>query len=402
MQLKRLCLLFSLALFAPRVAQAQSSFDATTTVFHESGGPLNTTVINPKVGARAQVVDALQLQASWEADVVSGASVAIVDGPGSEVDAISSATTYNDFRQVIRGGFGLSSDTARLDASYSHGFEADYKSHTLGVRAKAELFDRNTVLELALTRSWDEVCDLLQPGAEKPVERQKLPTSEGCFARGKGRTSRDLSIHGLQGTWTQAWTPIFNTQVLLSAQLLHGFQSNPYRSVWLGRRAAQEHHPENRGRYALGLSGRLYLRPFGGALQTSLRGYRDTWDIASMTAELAYERHLGAYFRLRVRGRLYRQTAAAFYSDDYALSPAGQYFTGDRELSRMGSWLVGGRLDFLPRGDRSDPLLGFIEDLKIVLKADFIRYQFPDFHYGSAQIPNIQALFGTLGAEALF
>lgn len=402
MQLRLLWALCALTFCAPQRAFAQSSFEATTTVFHESGGPLNTTVLNPKVAARAQVIDAVQIQAGWEADVVTGASVAVVDGPGGEVDAISSATTYNDFRQVIRGSVGISGDNSRIDASYSHGFERDYLSHTLGVRAKAELFERNTVLEIALNRSWDEVCDLLQPGAEKPVERQRLPTSEGCFERGKGRTARSLAVYGLQGTWTQAWTPIFNTQVLLSAQLLNGFQSNPYRSVWLGRRAAQEHHPENRGRYALGLSGRLWLRPIGGALQASLRGYRDTWDVASLTAELAYERSLGAYFRLRVRGRHYRQTGAAFYSDDYALSPAGQYFTGDRELSRMSSWLAGGRLDFLPRGERSEALLGFIDELRVVLKADFLRYQFPDFHYGLAEVPNTRALFGTLGVETLF
>lgn len=394
-------LLFALLLW-PTYASAQSSFDATTTVFHESGGPLNTTVLNPKVAARAQVIEALSVQAGWEADVVTGASVAVVDGPVSEVDAISSATTYNDFRQVIRGGLGLSSDNARIDASYSHGFERDYRSHTLAVRARTELFDRNTVLEIALQRSWDEVCDLLQPDAEKPVERQRLPNAQGCFEPGKGRAIHTLALHGLQGTWTQAWTPIFNTQLLLSAQLINGFQSNPYRMVWLGRRAAQEHHPENRGRYAVGLNTRIWMRPLGGALQTSIRGYRDTWDVLSLTAEVAFERSLGAYFRMRLRGRHYRQTGAAFYSDDYALSPVGQYFTGDRELSRMSSWLAGGRLDFLPTGDREAKALGFIENVRIVLKADVLMYQFPDFHYGTADVPNTRAIFGTLGVETVF
>jgi hypothetical protein len=382
---------------------AQSSFDATTTVFHESGGPLNTTVINPSVAARAQVIDALSVQAGWEADVVSGASVAVVDAPGgSEVDAVTSATTLKDFRQVAKGGVGFAGDVARLDATYAYGWESDYRSQTLGIRAKAELFERNTVLEINYSRSWDEVCDLLQPEAEKAVERQRLPTSTGCFERGHGRLARPIDTHGLAGGWTQAWTPIFNTQVLLTAQLLNGFQSNPYRAVWLGRRAAQEHHPENRARYAVGLGGRLWLRPIGGALQFSARAYRDTWDIKSVTAELAYERGLGQYFRLRARGRYYRQTAAAFYSDDYALSPAGQYFTGDRELSAMSSWLAGGRVEFSPTGGQDQPMLGFIESLRIVLKADLLLYQFPDFHYGLAEVPNTRAIFGTLGVESIF
>lgn len=383
--------------------QGQSSFDATTTIFRESGGPLNMTVINPAVAARAQVVEAFSLQAGWEADVVSGASVAVVDSPGgSEVDAITSATTLNDFRQVVRGGAGLRGDVTRLDAFYSYGWESDYRSQSLAVRAQAELFERNTILELTYNRGWDQACDLLQPEAEKAVERQRLPTSEGCFEKGKGRATRELSLHGLQGGWTQAWTPIFNTQVLASTQLLHGFQSNPYRAVWLGRRAAQEHHPDDRARYAVGLGGRLWLRPIGGALQFMARVYRDTWDVKSVSAELAYERNLGVYFRLRARGRYYRQTGAAFYSDDYALDPAGQYFTGDRELSGMSSWLAGGRLEFLPTGDRVEPLLGFIDSLRVVLKADFLRYDFPDFHYGLADVPNDTALFGTLGIESIF
>jgi hypothetical protein len=384
-------------------ATAQSGFDATTTVFSESGGPLNTTIINPAVGAKAQVIDALSLTAGWEADVVSGASVAVVDAPGGdEVDAITSATTLHDFRQVIRGGAGLAGEFARLDASYSYGFESDYRSQTVNVRAQAELFERNTSLELVYSRGWDETCDLSQPEAEKAVERQRMPTSQGCFERGKGRVARPLALHSLQGSWTQAWTPIFNTQALLSAQLVHGFQSNPYRAVWLGRSAAQEHHPDDRARFAAGLGARIWLRPVGGALQFAGRVYRDTWDLQAVSAELGYERALGALFRLRLRGRYYRQTGAAFYSDDYELNPVGQYFTGDRELSAMSSWLVGGRVEFLPTGGDDGRMLGFIEQIRVVLKADALLYDFPDFHYGAASVPNTRAIFGTLGLETSF
>jgi hypothetical protein len=384
-------------------ALAQSSFDATTTAFYEAGGPLNTTVINPNVAAKAQVVDALSVRAGWEADVVSGASVAVVDAPtGGTVDAITSATRYQDFRQVVRGGVGLRGDVTKLEASYGYGWEKDYRSNTLNVLAQAELFERNTTLELSYTRGWDQVCDLLQPQAETAVERQRLPTSVGCFERGKGRTTRELSTEAFQAGWTQAWTPIFSTQAVASAQLLHGFQSNPYRGVWLGRSAAQEHHPDDRARFAVGLGARIWLRPIGGALQLMARAYRDTWDVRSVSAELGYERSLGSFFRFRVRGRYYRQGAAAFYSDDYALSPAGQFFTGDRELSSMASWLAGGRFEFLPTGSENGKVLGFLEQLRLVLKADALLYDFPDFHYGASLVPNTRAVFGTLSLETSF
>jgi hypothetical protein len=391
------------ALFCCSLASAQSSFDATTTVFYEKGGPLDMTVLNPAVKANAQIVEAFSLRAGWEADVVSGASVAIVDAPGgSSVDAVTSATTLEDFRQVARGGATLRSDVARLDIGYGYGFEKDYKSQSLALNAATDLFDRNTTLELGYSRGWDSVCDLSQPQAEKAVERQRMPSSAGCFKSGQGRIEQPLDLHMVQSAWTQAWTPVFNTQLVLSSQLLHGFQANPYRAIWLGRAAVQEHHPRDRARYAVGLGARIWLKPIGGALQLSARGYRDTWAVLAGSAELAYERGLGQLLRVRVRGRYYQQSAAAFFSDDYALDPQGQYFTGDRELSAMRSWLGGLQIALTPAPNEKGKVLRVLDSFRFLLKADYLTYNFMDFHYGAAAVPNRRAVFGTLGIDATF
>jgi hypothetical protein len=391
------------ALFCCSLASAQSSFDATTTVFYEKGGPLDMTVLNPAVKANAQIVEAFSLRAGWEADVVSGASVAIVDAPGgSSVDAVTSATTLEDFRQVARGGATLRSDVARLDVGYGYGFEKDYKSQSLALNAATDLFDRNTTLELGYSRGWDSVCDLSQPQAEKAVERQRMPSSAGCFKGGQGRVEQPLDLHMIQGAWTQAWTAIFNTQLVLSSQLLHGFQSNPYRGIWLGRAAVQEHHPRDRARYAVGVGARIWLKPIGGALQLSARGYRDTWAVLAGSAELAYERGLGQLLRVRVRGRYYQQSAAAFFSDDYALDPQGQYFTGDRELSAMRSWLGGLQIALTPAPSENGKVLRILDSFRFLLKADYLTYNFTNFHYGAAAVPNRRAVFGTLGIDATF
>lgn len=402
MQLIARCALLGAIVCCSRVS-AQSSFDATTTVFYEKGGPLNMTVLNPAVKANAQLVEALSLRAGWEADVVSGASVAIVDAPGgSSVDAVTSATTLDDFRQVARGGATLRGDAARFDVGYGYGFEKDYKSQSLTMSAATDLFDRNTTLELAYSRGWDSVCDLSQPQAERAVERQRMPSSAGCFERGQGRVEQSLDLHMVQGAWTQAWTPIFNTQLVLSGQLLHGFQANPYRAIWLGRAAVQEHHPRDRARYAVGLGARIWLKPIGGALQLFARGYRDTWAVLAGSAEVAYERGLGQLLRVRARGRFYQQSAAAFFSDDYGLDPQGQYFTGDRELSEMRSWLGGLQIALTPRPAASGKVLRVLDSFRFVLKADYLTYTFMNFHYGAAAVPNRRAVFGTLGLDATF
>ena len=406
MQLRVALLLCAPCMLWVSAAHAQSSVDVGSTFFYENGGSLNTTVINPVVRANAEIVEEFSLHAGWEADAVTSASVAVVDAPGGSnpdgLDAITSATQLKDFRQVPSGGFGLSSETARFSATYARGWEKDYRSHGLNVNASADLFDRNTTFALNYGRGWDEVCDLLQPQAQEAVERQRMPSSTGCFAKDKGRTSRDVNIHSFEGSWTQAWTPIFNTQLVLSTQLLNGFQSNPYRAVWLGRSAAQEHHPNVRARYAVGVSTRIWLRPIGGALQAQARLYRDTWNVSSATFELAYERSLGQLFRVRARGRYYQQTAAAFFSDDYERDPQGAYFTGDRELSGMSSWLAGLRLSFVAPTRDDGTVAGFLDSLELVAKGDLLLYDFPDFHYGNLPVPNDRAVFGTLAIEALF
>lgn len=390
-------LLCALCVLAPaRALRAQSTADVTGTYFYESGGPLHMKVFNPAVGASAGVGEHVSLQAGWEADVVTGASVAVVDAPG-DVDAITSATKLDDLRHVFRGGATVRGDTTRLAGSYAYGFERDYRSHSLALSAATELFDRNSTLEISYGRGWDSVCDLHQPNAEEAVERQRLPDSSGCFGKAADRTTHAIDLHSLQGAWSQAWTPIFNTQWSLSAQLISGFQSNPYRAVWLGRAAAQEHHPNERARYGTTVEARIWLRPIGGALQLAARLYRDTWDIASVSSEAAYERGLGGLFRVRVRGRYYHQGGAAFYSDDYGLNPRGQYFTGDRELSPMRSWLVGARFDFTP-----DVASSFLDTLRVVLKADLLRHDFDAFHYGAVAVPNRSSIFATLGVDATF
>jgi hypothetical protein len=171
--------------------------------------------------------------------------------------------------------------------------------------------------------------------------------------------------------------------------------------VWLGRSAAQENHPDNRFRYAASLNARLWIEPLHGALQASARVYRDNWDVRSVTAELAYEQSIDGAVRIRLRGRYYRQGAAAFYSDDYALMPRGQYFTGDRELADMESFMAGAQLIWtLTPG--TGGASGVLQSFRLVLKADYIHHEFPNFHYARASVPNNNSILATLGLEMVF
>ena len=55
---------------------------------------------------------------------------------------------------------------------------------------------------------------------------------------------------------------------------------------------------------------------------------------------------------LSLRGHYHIQSGASFYRDGHEYrdrGPAGQYWTGDRELSPMSNYLGGGRMAFLRR-----------------------------------------------------
>ena len=400
MQLVITLILLASLFFGLGVTHAQVSINTTTTAYHERGGGLQTTAITPSLNIQGDIKNIVRIQAGWEADIVSGASVAVVDAPGGDVDAITSATQWSDMRNTATGGIGVASDFARIDINYTYGHESDYRSHSFGIHASAELFDRNTVFDVSYGRGFDRVCNLHQPRAQEAVDRQRLPNSNGCFGA-EDRESLTLDRQIFQGAWTQAWTPIFTTQLTLTTQILNGYQGNPYRSVWLGRSAAQEFHPNHRNRYAGGLAFRIWIQPLRSALQLFTRLYRDTWNVRSITAHLAWDQTLTQGLRFRARARYYNQSRAAFYSDDYAHFPRGQYFTGDRELAAMSSWVFGGRLIYdIPPDEEGNvgPFVGF----ELVAKFDWIVYRFPAFHYGTAEVPNNSAMVATLSFDAEF
>lgn len=386
---------------------ADGVISTTNTLFLEYGGPLRMTVLTPAVNGRIDLGDHVALAVGWDADVVSGASVAVVDAPASTIDALSSASV-TDLRNVAKGRLEFRDDTTTLRLGYQYGTESDYRSHAFDVSARTELFERNTAFEVTYARSFDQLCDLDQPRRQNAVDRQRLGSSDGCFTTdgdvdlGTARATRHVSLQTFQASWSQAWASVFSTQLTLTSQLVDGFQSSPYRAVWLGRSSAQEHHPDFRARYAIGLGGRFWLKPLRAAIQVDVRAYRDTWDVESVTGEVAWDQTIGGGLRLRVRGRYYQQTAATFYSDDYARQPRGEFFTGDRELSAMSSFAVGGRIAWAVPANDEGEVLGFLTSFSLIGKFDYMHYSFPTFHYGSFDVPNNQALVATFAVEAGF
>jgi len=81
-----------------------------------------------------------------------------------------------------------------------------------------------------------------------------------------------------------------------------------------------------------------------------------------------------------------------FFSDDYTggepvLGPRGQYFTGDRELSPLHSFLLGGRLRATWTGAPGDRLGGALLKLEMSAGVDLLKTELEAFTW-SGDEPN--------------
>jgi hypothetical protein len=399
-----------LAIACPARAQV-AELETGHSVFYEAPTRTHMLVYSPSADIRVSPWSWLDVRGGWEADVVSGASVKTKAGQAYAAahspDVVTTASVH-DFRNLGRGEFTVRGEGTSLTAGYAYGVERDYVSHSLHVNARTDAFQHNTQFQLSYSHNFDSVCDRVQSAnANGPAQWFALETSTDCFTSAAGRTTHAIAIDSYEASWEQSWTPVVATQLTYTAQLIDGFQSDPYRSVILGEGIpAQEHQPNVRAREALTARVAWYLRPVKAALRFAARAYHDTWSIDSGAIEMEAEKSLGEALRILVRGRFYKQTGAVFWSDDYTggsppLGPKGQYWTGDRELSPFSSWLLGLRLvwNVTPAPKR---LLGVLRSVKVAASADLLGFSYDEYTLGGVPVSGARAYVGTLSLSAGF
>jgi hypothetical protein len=387
-------LLVAAALAGPaRAAENPTEASARLTYFQEpSVQNQGIKVIHPQVDVSAPLGGGVGIAAGWEADVVTGATPAIF-GPHVGVDAVTSATKFSDFRQLVHGGLSYDRPDGGISASYAYGWEHDYRSHSLSAITHDDLYDHNFTLALSYTHNWDSVCDANNDMAASPLQLQPLTSSAHCFNPVRdpvtGRpdvVAHPLSIDAVEPSLTWTMTPRLVVQGGGTIEILDGFQSNPYRRVLVGsqRQDPQEHEPTYRQRYALFGRAAYAFPDWRASMHMMARLYQDSWAVQAVTGDLKVYKYLGQSMLLTVRARYHIQSGASFYRDGegYRVNgPAGQYWTGDRELSPMSTSLVGGKMAFLrrPQQERSS---WFAE-----MEAD-VKYEFMMYHLDSVNAPN--------------
>jgi hypothetical protein len=363
---------------APAVAVADDRAEVSTSLFAEKrdGGKGGLTVIHPQADFGIDLGRFVTLDAAYAADAVSGATSVIY-----QVDAVSSATTFSDTRHEGTLGLGFHGRRSRLTFSATVASERDYLSRQVGGSASIDLPGRNTTVALAYSHSFDQVCDR-DNGMASPQEAKALTGADPCDKKagifGKDRPGttiwRDLSIDTAQVTVTQNLSPTMNFQIAGYGQVLQGFQSNPYRRVRVGSNSPQEHIPSTRDRWSLSARLNRFLPSLHSAVHFDARFYDDTWRVIGGDVELGYSQYIGKSLLLKLHARVYQQSAANFFKDAFFYqteSTAGEFFTGDRELSPVRNATVGGKLTLITIGG-DKPVWGLFDKLQVNAKADVL------------------------------
>ncbi len=414
MQLKLAALLLCVA---PVMAWAEDRAEVSTTLFLETrdGASGGLRVLHPQADFGIDLGRFVSLDLGYTADVVSGATASVY-----QVDAVSTATKFEDIRNQGSFALGFHGKRSRLTFASTVGTERDYITRQFGGSASIDLPGRNTSLALAYTHSLDVVCDK-DNADKKPLEAKALVGSDPCAKKagllGKDTAGmtvwHDVIMDTAQGTLTQNLSPTMNAQLALYGQILEGFQSNPYRRVRIGPNAPQEHIPSTRARWSI--SGRInrYLPKLKSAVHIDGRFYDDTWGVVGGNLELGYSQYIGKSLLVKFYGRVFQQSAATFFKDAFYYeteATAGEYFTGDRELSPVRSAIAGGKITLIKIGG-DKPVIGLFDKLQLNARADimFLDVLAADsleansqgidkqFIYGNSLIDAVTIQLGVLG-----
>jgi hypothetical protein len=370
--------LAAVALGGPAHAAVEAS--SNVTLFRESSPTTPVQVVHPQLDVSADLSKWAGVNAGYEVDIVSGATPRAYGSAtetASGVDAVSGATSFSDQRQQARGGLAVNTPLVGLTAGYSYGWEKDYRSHTLSAAARGDFLERNFTFALAYTRNFDSVCDQNNQNAQGPLDLVALATSDNCFKVGaEDVVRRKVATHTFEPSLVWTATPRLLLQGGGTLQVIDGFQSSPYRKVFVGSqgRSPQEHVPGLRQRYALFGRARLAVPELRGAVSAMARAYRDTWDVRAATAEAELLKYLGPSLIVGAHARYHLQSGAIFFrtATQYrTLGPVGQYWTGDRELSPLQSLLAGITLAYLKRPQNK----AWFEELELNVKFDLMKYK---------------------------
>ncbi len=277
-----------------------------------------TTIVTPTVSVAADVTSTTNVEASYEIDAWTGASIDVVTAATGAIEEIRHEA---DVAVTQRIG------EISLVASYRFSTEPDYRSHGGVLGGRIELGRKNTTLGLDLLGSVDTVGRAGDP----------------FFEQAQRSVGARASVTQLLGKRTLA-------EVAWETTRAAGYLASPYRWVAIGGDGIcnasapfciPEHVPDARVRNSVFARAR---RALGSAWSAGLeyRLYFDDWGVRSHAIAPDVAWRITEQGVLSLRYRYYTQGEATFYRPRYFdLMSSSGFATRDRKLSTFFSNEVG-------------------------------------------------------------
>lgn len=331
-----LALLFAAVVAGPAVAATLPEERADALYHYYSGGGID--VQGPALLVRKNFAEKYSVTASYYQDSISGASI----------DVVTNASAYSETRNQFGLGFDYLYGDTLMSISYTQSDENDYEARTLDVGLSHDFFGGMSTLAMGFSRGDDTVMRV-DTSFEDTVDRFQYRLG-----------------------WTQILSPTFVAALSYEGISEEGFLNNPYRSARVLGASVQERYPRTRTSNALGIQANKYWGDRSFVTRVKYRFYDDTWGITANNIEFMFSRRLSEKTEFGVGGRFYTQTAANFYSDNFAQE--FRYMARDKELSDFTSASIGGRISYELFRDR-----GRLAKGKVTLIFDRIHFDYDNF-----------------------
>ena len=281
--------------------------DRADVLYHSYDGG-GVTIDGPSLLMRKQFLKNWSASANYYVDSVSSASI----------DVITTASPYTEERTQTSVGLDYLRGKWLMSLGYTKSEENDFLGNSLNFTISQDLFGDLTTVSLGYTLGWDEVGKRNDADFREEVDRQHYRI-------------------GLTQVLTKNMIAGFSVETITD----EGYLNNPYRTVRYldgtgGYAYEEEVYPNTRTSTAAAARLKYYL-PYRAALHGEYRYFSDTWGIVAHTGEIGYAHPLDSGFIIEVKGRVYEQTAADFYSDLFPRIQAQNFLARDKELSTFAS-----------------------------------------------------------------
>ena len=331
-----LVLLFTAMVAGPVVAATLPEERADALYHYYSGGGIE--VQGPALLVRKNFAEKYSVTASYYVDSISGASI----------DVVTNASAYSETRNQFGLGFDYLYGDTLMSISYTQSDENDYEAKMLDVGLSHDFFGGMSTLAMGFSRGDDTVMRV-DTSFEDTVDRFQYRLG-----------------------WTQILSPTLVAALSYEGIAEEGFLNNPYRSARVLGASVQERYPRTRTSNALGIQANKFWGDRSFVTRVKYRFYDDTWGISAHNIEFMFLRRLSEKTEFGLGGRFYTQTAANFYSDNFAQE--FRYMARDKELSDFTSASIGGRISYELFRDR-----GRLAKGKVTLIFDRIHFDYDNF-----------------------